>query len=75
MKKTDIAMLILIAARSIAAAYFAVGAVPILQPPKEQTKVPTIERYSAEVIEPEKEVFNSEAINPTVPIIISVNPQ
>lgn len=75
MKKTDIAMLILIAALSVAGAYFTIGAIPILQPPQEPVKVPTIKKYSKEVEEPSKEIFNAEAINPTVPIIISVNPQ
>ena len=70
MKKTDIAMLILIAALSVGAAYLVVGAVPFLKPPEKPVSVPTVERYSADVQEPDKAVFYPEALNPTVPVTI-----
>lgn len=70
MKKTDIAMIILVIAVSAGIAYVAVGAVPFLNPPEKAIQVDTIDRYSADVAEPDPDVFNSEALNPTVDITI-----
>jgi hypothetical protein len=69
MKKSDIAMIILIAAVSMMLAYF--GAQAILgDAQNESVQVKTIERISTEVTEPDPSVFNSNAINPTVEVII-----
>jgi hypothetical protein len=69
MKKSDIAMIILIAAVSMMLAYF--GAQALLgNIQNESVQVRTIDRISTEVTEPDPSVFNSDAINPTVEVII-----
>jgi len=70
MKKSDIAMIILIVAVSAAIAYGIVGAIPGLKLSKDPVNVPTIEKYSSEVAEPDAKIFNDKAINPTVDITI-----
>jgi hypothetical protein len=69
MKKSDIAMIILIASVSVLIAYF--GAQAILgDVQNESVQVKTIDRITTEVVEPDPTVFNSNAINPTVEVII-----
>jgi hypothetical protein len=69
MKKADVAMIILIASVSILVAYFVAKAV--LGDVKEQTvQVKVAEKITAEVEKPDPEVFNTNAINPTVEVII-----
>lgn len=69
MKKSDIAMIILIASVSVLIAYF--GAQAILGDIRnESVQVKTIEPITTEVAEPDPTVFNSNAINPTVEVII-----
>lgn len=69
MKKTDFAMIVLIASISMLIAYF--GAKAILgDPSTESVTVKTIESISPEVTEPDPRVFNENAINPTVEVII-----
>lgn len=71
MKKTDIAMIILVAALSMGVALLVVGAIPGLSLSSDTTeKVETIERYSSDVNEPDPNIFNDSAINPTVDITI-----
>lgn len=70
MKKSDIAMIILIIAVSAAVAYGVVSALPGLKASNEPVKVKTIERYTAEVADPDPKIFNESAINPTVDITI-----
>jgi hypothetical protein len=69
MKKTDIAMIVLIASMSVLIAYFVAKAV-IGDTQNESTTVKTADPISTEITEPETSVFNSEAINPTVEVII-----
>ena len=69
MKNTDIAALILIASVSVVSAYFIAGAI-IGNPNNESVKVKTIEAISSNVDEPDPSVFNKDAINPTVEVII-----
>lgn len=69
MKNTDIAAVILIASLSVVAAYVFASAL-IGKPGSETVKVKTIEPISAEITEPDKTVFNEDAINPTVEVII-----
>lgn len=69
MKKSDIAMIILIASISILVAYFVAKAI-VGDVQNETVKVKTTDVISTEVAEPEKSVFNSDAINPTVEVII-----
>lgn len=69
MKKTDIATIILIASISVLVAYFAAKAL-IGDVQNESVKVKTTEPITTEVAEPDPTVFNSDAINPTVEVII-----
>ena len=74
MKKTDIAMIILIASASIGIAYAAVSAIPGLKQSDKPAQVKTIDRYTAELEEPDEQVFNKDAINPTVDVTIGGTP-
>lgn len=65
MKRSDLAMIILIAAVSGLIAYFVASAV-IGQPDKRKTTVQTIDEITAEITDPNPSVFNSQAINPTL---------
>ncbi|HMI09337.1 MAG TPA: hypothetical protein VK497_02960 [Candidatus Saccharimonadales bacterium] len=69
MKKSDIAMIILIASISVLIAYFVAKAV-LGDVQNESVKVKTTEPITSEVTEPDKTVFNTNAINPTVEVII-----
>lgn len=69
MKKTDVAMIILIASISMLIAYFTANAI-VGDPSKDSVKVKTIDRISTNITEPDKTVFNKDAINPTVEVII-----
>lgn len=77
MKKSDIAMIILIASISVLIAFFV--AKSVLGDVKSQSVVvPVAEPISATVEAPETSVFNTNAINPTVEVIIgggSTSPQ
>lgn len=69
MKKSDIAMIILIASISVLIAYFVAKAV--IGGDKAQTAtVKTIDPISSEVAAPDPDVFNNNAINPTVEALI-----
>lgn len=70
MKKSDIAMIILIASISVMVAYFVVGAIPGLQNANEPVKVQAIEEYDADIGEPDPKVFSRDAINPTIEVTI-----
>lgn len=69
MKKSDIAMIILIASVSMLVAYFVAKSV-IGDVGNQSTKVKTAEKITTEVVQPDTSVFNSTAINPTVEVII-----
>ncbi len=69
MKKTDIAMIILVISVSLLAAYFVMSAV--LGKFDELTaEVQEITPIGATVVEPNPKIFNRDAINPTVQVII-----
>jgi len=70
MKKTDIAMVILIATISVMIAFFVTQSV-IGSPSGETVKVKTVEKMSANVTEPDPAIFNENAINPAVKIEIN----
>ncbi len=70
MKKSDFAMIILIASASIMIAYF-VGNALIGNNTNAGEKVKTIDSISTEVTEPDPEVFNAQAINPSVKVNIN----
>lgn len=69
MKKTDIAMIILIASISVLIAYF-VGKALFGDYTSEGVKIKTIEGVSATIEEPSKDIFNKDAINPAVRVQI-----
>lgn len=69
MKNTDIAAVILIASLSMLAAYFIADAL-IGRPDSGSVKVRTIDPITADVTRPDPSVFNKDAINPTVEVII-----
>lgn len=68
MKKTDIAMIVLIASVSVIGAYFATSTFfPTASGGQNQT-VKTIEVITSDVAEPDPAVFNENAINPAVEV-------
>lgn len=72
MKKTDIAMIILIASISVLVSYFVAKAI-VGDVQNESVKVKTTDPITTEIVEPDKTVFNKDAINPTVEVIIGGN--
>lgn len=70
MKKSDIAMIILIASLSVMVAFLVANQLTFLKPPEKGQKVPTTSKISSTVDEPDPKVFNSDAINPTVQTVI-----
>ncbi len=69
MKKTDIAMIILIVSVSVLVAYFGARAL-FPKAYSASTTVYTIEPISTKVDQPSPSIFNKDAINPTVKVII-----
>lgn len=69
MKNNDIATLIVIAAMSMLVAYFIADAI-IGKPSNESVKVKTTTPISADIVEPDSKIFNKDAINPTVEVVI-----
>lgn len=69
MKKTDIAMIILIASVSILVAYFVAKGI-FGDSAVKSVKVDTTDPISAQLVQPDPAVFNSNAINPTVEVTI-----
>lgn len=74
MKKSDIAMIILIASISVMVSYFVAKAV-VGDVKDQAVKVKTAEAITSEVTEPDKKVFNTDAVNPTVEVIIGGDKQ
>lgn len=70
MKKTDIAMIILIASVSILIAYF-VGNSVFGNVTKDSVKVKTIEVIDSKIVQPSPTIFNKDAINPAVEVQIN----
>ena len=73
MKKTDIAMIILIASVAIMTAFFIGNSLPFLKPSEDGVKVQTIEAIEPTVEDPDASVFNDDAINPTVEVVVGGN--
>jgi hypothetical protein len=69
MKKSDIAMIILIASISVLVSYFVAKAV-LGDVQNQSVKVKTADPISTSITQPDSTVFNSNAINPTVQVII-----
>lgn len=70
MKKTDLAMIVLIAAVSVLAAFFITKAV-LGEQATDEKKVQTIEKIDTTVTQPDPEIFNERAINPAVEVQIT----
>ncbi len=70
MKKSDIAMIILIATISMGIAYAIAQQLPFLKLDENGVKVDTIEEISSTVVEPDSAAFSKDAINPTVQVVI-----
>jgi len=70
MKKTDIAMIILIASVSILIAYF-VGNSVFGNVTKDSVKVKTIQVIDSKIVQPSPTIFNKDAINPAVEVQIN----
>lgn len=70
MKKSDIAMIILIAGVSMMVAYSVANQLPFLKPPEKGETVQVTDRISANVDAPDAAIFNKNAINPSVQTLI-----
>jgi uncharacterized protein YggT (Ycf19 family) len=68
MKKTDIAMLILIASISVITAYFVASS--FLGDLNQSKSVKTIDEISSAIADPDPKIFNKDAINPAVQVEI-----
>lgn len=67
MKKTDIAMIVLIATVSVMIAFFVTQSI-LGSPNSETVKVKTVKEIDAALVEPDPAIFNEDAINPAVKI-------
>lgn len=74
MKKTDLAMIILIAAASVMVAFFVTRSI-LGNSATQAVKVKTIESISSTVQDPDPTIFNSNAINPAVEVQITPSNQ
>ncbi|MBC7868855.1 hypothetical protein H7X69_01585 [Candidatus Saccharibacteria bacterium] len=70
MKKTDIAMIILIASVSILVAYFIANSI-FGNVSKETVKVKIIDTIDSTIVAPDPAIFNKNAINPAVEVQIN----
>ena len=70
MKKTDIAMIILIASVSVLIAYFVANSI-FGNVTKESVTVKTIDAIDSKVVAPNPAIFNKDAINPAVEVQIN----
>lgn len=70
MKKSDIAMIILIASVSVLVAFFVANSLPFLKLDPAGVKYKTIDKIEGSVTPPDETVFNKDAINPTVKTVI-----
>ena len=73
MKKTDLAMVILIATVCVFAAFFVTRAV--MGDPTSERTAKTIEKIDAEIVPPDPAIFNRDAINPAVKVQINDSTQ
>ncbi len=70
MKKSDIAMIVLIASVSAMISFLVANQVSFLKPPANGEKVKVAEKIDSNVTAPDTKVFRSDAINPTVKTVI-----
>ncbi|HEY5695658.1 MAG TPA: hypothetical protein VIQ80_02380 [Candidatus Saccharimonadales bacterium] len=69
MKKSDIAMIILIASVSVLVAYFVAKAI-VGDTTNQSVTVKTTDEITTNINQPDTSVFNANAINPTIQVII-----
>ena len=75
MKKTDIAMIILIASVSVFMSYIIIKSLPFFEAANKPQSVPVAKKVDSSVAEVDSTMFNDQAINPTVEVVIgSKNP-
>lgn len=74
MKKSDIAMIILIASISVLGAFFATQAL-LGSDSSENVTVKTVEAITADIEEPDPSLFNENAINPAVEVQVGAASQ
>ena len=70
MKKTDIAMIVLIAGFSVLISYLVINSLAQCGFSEQTYEVKTTEPISNEYVKPSSEIFNKDAINPTVQVNI-----
>ena len=70
MKKTDIAMIVLIAGFSVLISYLVINYLAQGGFSEQTYEVKTTEPISNEYVKPSSEIFNKDAINPTVQVNI-----
>ncbi|HUC96534.1 MAG TPA: hypothetical protein VMR16_02605 [Candidatus Saccharimonadales bacterium] len=70
MKKTDIAMIILIASISVVVSYFVAKSV-FGDVYSGTASVKTIDKFSPTITQPDSSIFNSNAINPSIQVQIN----
>jgi len=70
MKKADIAMIILIASVSVLVSFFVAKSI-FGDVYSGSVKVKTMDRIESSIVEPSKEIFNKNAINPAVQVQIN----
>ena len=70
MNRSDIAMIIFIASLSVVLAYFVASSV-FGGLSKGSAKVQTIDAIDSSIVEPRSDIFNENAINPTVQVQIT----
>lgn len=70
MKKTDLAMIVLIATVTILVAFFVTKGI-LGEQATEEVKVQTIDKIDTAVTEPDPKIFNEQAINPAVEVQIT----
>lgn len=73
MKKSDIAMIILIASVSVMIAYFVASSL-FGGSGNTSQKVQTIDSINSTIVEPSPDIFNTNAINPSVEVQINSTP-
>lgn len=69
MKQSEIAALVVVASISVVIAYFVASSL-IGSPGSESVSVKTIDEITTDVVEPDDSIFNADAINPTVEVVI-----
>lgn len=74
MKKSDIAMIVLIASVSILVSFFATRAI-FGETSSGDVKVKTVEKINATIVEPDPAIFNKDAINPAVEVQVGSGSQ